>query len=215
MTAMDPPFAVDQPPRPRTSRLAMVAMSLNLPCFLPPFTLLAAVLGAVAYWRVRRRNDIGGAALSMAAVLLGLTLTVISGTVWWKFIRLTTAGPMEAIRAAERGDGDAFRTHFVGEAAMLPNETIAAFGAELTARYGPLLDGRIRRIAGDPPRRGEVWMVPFEMRFERGLRPAHIGFTTLDPTTGRATLALTEILIEDEQSGELRIPARSRTLPPP
>lgn len=202
-------------PRPRTSRLAILALGLNVPCFLPPFTLAAAILGVIAYVRVRLRDDLGGAALALAAIVLGIGLTITVGTYWYGFIRLTLHGPADAIRAAERGDGDAVRRLFVGGPDDLSDAEIRLFAETLRERYGEIRGGRIQRIMGDPPRQGQVWEVPFRLEFELGTVKATAGITTVDPATGRSTLALESLTIEDPERGDLRFPRRSRTLSEP
>jgi hypothetical protein len=215
MPTLDAPMRPGAPLPPRTSRLAILALGLNIPCFLPPFTLAAVILGIVAYVRVRRRNDLGGAALALAAILLGSVLTVILGSFWYGFARVTVRGPIDAIHAAERGDGEALRSLFVGDAAELSDAEIALFARTLGDRYGPLQGGRIQRILGDPPRHNQVWSVPFDLAFERGAREAIAGITVVDPVTGRSTFALESITVVDPDLGDVRFPRRSRTLPGP
>jgi len=200
---------------PRTSRLSILALGLNVPCFIPPFPLAAAVLGVIAFRRVRRRDDLGGAALALAAVILGVSLAAVGGFYWYGFIRLTTHGPVDVIHAAERGDGRALRSHFAGDAALLTDVQIAEFASSLQQRYGRLRDGRIERSLSDPPRRGQVWSVPYTLDFERSSVAALADITTVDPRSGRSTLALLSITIVDADRGDLHLPARSRTLPPP
>ncbi|MBX3355451.1 MAG: hypothetical protein KF724_07105 [Phycisphaeraceae bacterium] len=201
--------------RPRTSRLALLALGMNVPCFLPPFPLLAVLMGGIAYWRVRKNADLGGAALAIAAMLLGIVLTVISTSTWWSFVRITSQGPIDAIRAAQAGDGEAFRALFAGDPAELSNDEVSRFAAALRERYGAIIDGRIQRTTKEIPRQGDVWSVPFELRFERGQVPATAAFTIRDPHTGRSTLALWAIVIEDPKDGDLRVPEQSRTLSTP
>lgn len=215
MRTLDAPMPHGARQRPRTSRLAILALGLNIPFFLPPFTLAAALFGVVAYVRVRRRNDLGGAALALAAILLGSVLTVLVGSVWYGFMRITVRGPVDAIRAAERRDGEAVRSLFVGDALDLSDAEIALFAQTLGDRYGTLQGGRIQRILGDPKRHNQVWSVPFDLAFERGAREAIAGITVVDPVTGRPTLALESITVVDPERGDVRFPRRSRTLPAP
>jgi len=209
-----PSFQAGPIVRPRTSRLSILALGLNIPCFLPPFTVAATVLGIIALVRVRRRRDLNGAAMALAAIVIGTGLTAVSIGPWWRFAWITTRGPIAAIRAAERGDLATLRTMLAGDERALTDEELTVFAQELSARYGSLVDGQLRRADG-APRRGEVWTLPFDLRFERETVPAIAGITFGAPTTGESTFMLTVIQIQDAVRGDLLLPPRSRRLTQP
>lgn len=202
------------------SRLAIVALGLNIPCFLPPFTLAAAVLGVIAWIRiVRRRSHLSGAPLALAAIVLGLGLTALGSAYWWPGLRLMIGGPQDAMHAAAAGDFDSFRAAFVGRGAASTDDEIRQFAAAIDARHGRLIQARREFKEAEPAQKGEVWTVPYRLTFDRGSVVASVEITTRDPLTGRSALGLARIGIPatNEQDPPLEFPSvkRSPTLRAP
>lgn len=203
-------------PIPPISRLALVSLGLNIPCFLPPFTLAAAILGTAALVRiVRAPRARSGSGFAIAAIVLGVLLTLICTPYWWTAGRLMLTGPQDAIHAAMLGDHDEVRSAFVGEGAAADDAEIDAFARELDSRFGPLIDARPERSSGEPRRRGRTWTVPYRLRFERQAVIAEVEITTWDPAKERSTLRLVSIRIPGEGAAPLRFPGASPTLPAP
>lgn len=209
----------DRPIHPRPpapfSRLAIIALGLNIPFFVPPITLLAALLGVVSLIRLRRTRELRGQGLAIAAIVVGVALTTIFTTLYGTGYRLAAHGATDAIRAADRGDAESVRSLFAALPRELADDEIAAFAETLRSRYGALLDGRVIRTTEDLPRRGGVFAMPYLLRFERGDHEAVIGITLARPRDGRPTLALASIRVKDEEAGDVMIPRASRTLQTP
>ena len=197
--------------RPRTSRLAILALGLNIPCFLPPFTIVATILGVAALWRVRRRRDLSGAAIAIAAILLGTLLTVVSSVPWWNFYRITVRAPVEAMRGLERGDIATIRSLLAQDPSAFTDDEIAQVAAELRSRFGTFIDGALQR-ADAIPRREDLWVLPYEMRFEKATVPALVAVSLGDPASKAPMFALSVFQLIDKEHGDMLIPPRSRTL---
>lgn len=201
---------------PPLSRLALVALGLNIPCFLPPFTIVAAVLGGVAAWRIARHpSRISGMAIAIASIVLGVVLTAVCTPYWWHASRLMLTGPQDAIHAAYRSDHSAVRAAFVGEGATATDMEIDGFAQALRERYGSFLDARTERLEGDPPRQGRIWSVPYRLRFERASVTARVDIATWDEAKERSTIRLSSISVEEPGMPPLRFPGGSSTLSPP
>ncbi len=201
---------------PPLSRLALVALGLNIPCFLPPFTLLSALLGAAAWIHIARRpRQLRGAPIAAAAVVIGTALTIVGCAIWWPAARLMVVGPQDAIAAAIAGDHDGVRSAFAGAGAESGDDEIADFAATLTHRFGPFI--RSRRADLDQPivQRGETWTVPYRLEFEREAVVAEVDITVRDPRTGRSTLRISSIRVPLGDDLHLRLPRGSPTLSPP
>ncbi|MBM4113082.1 MAG: hypothetical protein FJ253_06870 [Phycisphaerae bacterium] len=198
------------------SRLALTALGFNIPCFLPPFTLIAALLGVVAWIRIARApTRLRGAPIAIAAVVLGAALTALGTSYWWPAARLMIAGPQDAVVAASDRDFAAFRREFIGPGAIADDDRISRFADLLLARHGRLLRARRDFTEGEATQSGEVWTVPYRLEFERGHAVALVDITTRDPATGSATLKISAIRVRGEPPIEFPPPRESPTLPAP
>ncbi|MCP3904061.1 MAG: DUF4190 domain-containing protein [Planctomycetes bacterium] len=135
--------APDQTMQPRkTSGLAITALICSITCVCAP---IGALLGLIAFATIGEKK---GKGLAVAAILIGVVLSVVSWMGYTGFVKpniidpmvkavtLVTSGPTDAMSAGFAGDAAAFKAEFTGAAATASGEQVTDFIETLRGRYG-------------------------------------------------------------------------------
>lgn len=199
------------PASTRTSLWAIASVACGvMSC--PPLCVLAIILGVVGLVQVRMRPAITGRGLAIDGITIGILMTAGWGTAfgWWhvNVRRPLLEGPRAPLVAGLGGDVEAFRAAFHEPA---PAEETATFLAEVSQRYGNLLD-----VVQDatPPAGGAREMVDrhrpvvrYRLRFAAASVPAEAEFVRTDGQQWPMVLRWGRLWIEDADRGDLTYPA--------
>ncbi|MEE2719177.1 MAG: hypothetical protein VX727_05275 [Planctomycetota bacterium] len=217
----DPPD-IDLPPtppaRPRFSVLAIIAVVLAFLPLCPPVNALGALLGVIAWRRIRESGgQLGGRRTSLTALFGGIAMSVVTLIGFQQL-----AEGMEQQQKQDMGvaldefmhamQDEAFDTALQSwslRSTPVPRDELVSFSADLKQANGVFESVRIgsmQPVPGDSFLTPEVtaWII---CRFDSGERNGSARFV-LSPAPGRWTLVplLVELRIDDGDGEELVLP---------
>ncbi len=204
--------------RPRFSVLAVIAVVFAFLPLCPPINALGALLGVIAWRRIRESGGrLGGRRTSLTALFGGIAMSVVTLI---GFQQLTEG--MERQQKQDMGvaldeflhamQDEAFDTALQTwsiQSTPVPRDDLASFAADLKQANGTFESVRIgsmQTVSGDSflTPKVNVWII---CRFDSGERNGSAQFL-LSPAPGRWTLVplLDEIRIDDGNGEELMLP---------
>lgn len=164
----------------RRSSLAVLALVLSV---LPFLSVLGPVLGGVALVRMRGNPRLEGRGFAWCSIVLGTVVSLAVFLLAWQTaaqIRQVVMLPDVALRAAERGDGAAFRSTMTGPGATVESATLVAWARTLQERFGPLQKVELAEHAPattpSPGEHGDRMAAAYIVIFERAQVPATVLF---------------------------------------
>lgn len=207
-------FEESSTPAPRISGLAIAALVCAGLFCVPGLSLIGVILGLVAIVTMIGRTHLRGRGIAIAAIVLGLAVSIGWGIGGYKLYGITRAMitmvrdvPQETLRAGFDGNLPTFRSQLWGPAAELPDADAQAFFAEAVSRYGAFV-----RISPDEqqqiqPKPGEPRIeFRYNAEFENTTVPALVEFMVVDPKTEEWVKKITAIELVDRERGNLRFP---------
>ncbi|MHC5115411.1 MAG: DUF4190 domain-containing protein [Planctomycetota bacterium] len=158
----------------KTSGLAIAALICSITCVCAP---IGALLGLIAFATMGEKK---GKGLAVAAILIGVVLSVGSWMAYTGFIypnivepmkqgmQLVMNGPTNAMSAGFAGDTTAFKAEFDGAGATATDDEVNAFVGTLRERYGEYV--KIEMVQNQQQPSFGAQVVPFEytFTFDRG-----------------------------------------------
>jgi hypothetical protein len=164
----------DTAPDLRPWSLWSIASMVCATLLVPPFCLLAPVLGLAGLSEVKYKKRRGGR-LAAGGILLGFLATVA-----WSVIALQLAtstrplllgGPVKTLNAGVDGNLPAFREGLWGGAAEVSDAELQTFVDQLRRRHGRVVSSQQAADQGtssaEPVEDGQV-RIRYEMKFDRG-----------------------------------------------
>ena len=219
---MHDPSDINLPPtpqaRPRFSALAVIAVVLAFLPLCPPINALGALLGVIAWRRIRESEGrLGGRRTSLTALFGGIAMGVVTLIGFQQL-----AEGMERQQKQDMGvaldeflhamQDEAYDTALQAwsiQSTPVPRDELVSFAADLKQANGAFESiriGSMQTVPGDSFLTPEVsaWII---CRFESGERNGSARFL-LSPAPGRWTLVplLVEIRIDDGNGEELMLP---------
>jgi len=171
------PQAMSMEPR-KTSGLAIAALICSITCVCAP---IGALLGLVAFATIGEKK---GKGLAVAAILIGVVLSVGSWMAYTGWIQpniiepmkkgmaLVMNGPSEAMTAGFASDVPGFRSHFDGAGATATDEQVMAFIVGLRGRYGEYVSTQMAQGQAQPQFGAQVAPFPYQITFDQGTMDA-------------------------------------------
>jgi hypothetical protein len=208
-----------RPPRVRVSAMASVGLVLSLVACCPFFSVFGGVLGLMAYRRIALSDGrLGGRRIALTAIFLGAGLGLLSGVGWTWLARSVDRSLRESVtvcvpafvRESQQGNAPAALGVWDARAAPLDARSIARFGGETAARYGPMQAFRITSSVGGGSFLTPTLEVAGTFVFASVELPGSAVFSIVPSSSmGWPDLRLRSLTIDDPQRGRLQVPEPS------
>ena len=213
----DPPVPVT--PRASFSALAVVAVVLAFVPFCPPINALGAVLGVIAWRRIRESmGRLAGRRTSLTAIFGGIFMSIVTLVGFQQLAEMMEKQQSMEMGVALDGFLEAIENERYDESLkwwsirdqQIVHEELVEFGAGMRAEYGELESvriGKMTTVSGESlfAPQANCWII---CRFDSGVRNGSARFV-LQTSTGSWTLVplLIELRIDGEDGEELVLPA--------
>jgi len=221
----DPPLIPDQqapqqpmPVRPRMSALAIVAVVIAFIPFCPPVNALGAVLGVIAWRRIREaKGQLGGRRASLAAIFGGLFMSIVTLVGFQQLAEMMETQQQQDMgvaldgfmNAVDDGEYDSALQWWSIRDTTVSHEELVEFGSALHEKLGTFSSVRIGSMQTVPGAsllapEANCWII---CRFGSDERNGSARFV-LKTATDRWTLMplLIELRIDDGDGGEFVLP---------
>jgi hypothetical protein len=210
-----PTMSPDAEP-PKTSGLAVTALVFSLIFFCPITTILAPILGAIAFATIGSDPKKKGKGMAIAAIILGLIFTTgqyFVGKMAWDvgmgWLKFVMQGPESALQKGFAGDIPGFKAEFFGGGASATDAEAKAFIEALRSRYGEFTGARFDEQSGQRPQGqpGKANMpFPYILTFGGKSVNAETELWFADQSTGAMMTKLGYIKVFDSDGGTLVYP---------
>ena len=222
-----PPIPDQQAPqepvavRPRLSALAVVGVVLAFIPFCPPVNALGAVLGVIAWRRIRdSMGRLGGRRASLFAIFGGLIMSIVTLVGFQQLAEVMESQQQKDmgvaldgfLHAVEDGEFDSALQWWSIRDATVAHEELVEFGSDLKSKLGTFSSVRIGSMQTVPGAsllspEATCWII---CRFDGDERNGSARFvlkTATDPMTPWTLMPLLlELRIDDGDGGELVLP---------
>jgi len=125
------------------SKLATVSLVFSLIFCCPLTTILAPILGVVAFLGLRKNPGLKGKGFAISGIIIGILTSIIwivstsyFGNLIYGFIQKSTQVTTHVIQTGTNGEYDECRTYFSSQYSDISNEEIKSFVDTLQERYG-------------------------------------------------------------------------------
>ncbi|MCA9289676.1 MAG: hypothetical protein KDA25_01020 [Phycisphaerales bacterium] len=200
-------------PRPPTSALAWVALTLSLVGCCPLATVPGTLCGIVALHRIQRSGGrLGGRRAALAAILVGSAMTVVQFGLLSQFQSIMqrqtladAAVMLDDVFTTAQSGGEPLDAR-LDRTAAIDADAIAAFGRETLDRYGAF---RRLTVTAIGPSSGGVNAVPASVlvSFERSDLTATADVVVVfEPRSFTVRCLLRRLVLADRRLGDLTLP---------
>jgi hypothetical protein len=223
MTQFDNPYAnpysapLSQPVK--TSGLAITSLVFSLIICCPVTTLLAPILGLIAFVTIGSNPMRKGRGIALAGIIIGIAVSSVwvVGGLWARdklmhFLEVMRQGPTTALTSAFAGNAGAFRAAFHGDGATSTDAEAQLFVDTLRGRYGAFVSAEVdqNQQPATPPMGQPSISLPYNFKFEKQTVPGSVEIVIFDQRTQQWVWKIGSITIHDPAEGDITYPSTAK-----